>query len=182
MKILLNNFGLKFQSIPANIAESYARNIRSYADFVIFIARQKVQAIAKRRSGIILGADTIVVLDSKILGKPSSRKEAKKMLKLLSGRKHKVYTGISMLATDSQKTYEDFEVTNVKFRKLTEEEINFYVKSGSPMDKAGAYGIQDDFGSTFIERIEGDYSNVVGLPLVKTYTGLKRFLHFGNLS
>ena len=95
---------------------------------------------------------------------------------MLSGKTHKVYTGLVILNSYSNKLYKTYEVTKVKFRKLLSKEIDFYVNSNAPMDKAGAYGIQDDFGSTFIEKIEGDYFNVVGLPLLKTYIGLKNFV------
>jgi len=90
-----------------------------------------------------------------------------------------VFTGIFITEKGSGKSYSSFEKTKVKFRKLSRKEIDFYVISGSPMDKAGAYGIQDDFGSTFITGIEGDFFNVVGLPIVQTYMGLKKFLNLG---
>jgi septum formation protein len=99
------------------------------------------------------------------------------MLKFLSGKSHKVYTGLVILDSISGKIYKTFETTSVKFRKLSLKEIKFYVKGGSPMDKAGAYGIQDDLGSTFVEKITGDYFNIVGLPLLKTYTGLSKFFN-----
>jgi septum formation protein len=101
------------------------------------------------------------------------------MLKSLSGKEHKVYTGIAIIDKEHDLIYKTHETTKVKFRKISDKEIMFYVSGGSPMDKAGAYGIQDDFGSTFVEKINGDYFNVVGLPVVKTYLGLNRVL--GNV-
>jgi septum formation protein len=174
--MLLDNFGLKFDSIPANIVEFYSDNVKNFGTLVIQLARQKGSKVQEKQQGIILAADTIVVLHNEILGKPATKNEAKRILKLLSGKTHKVYTGLSILSSNG--AYESYEVTNVTFRKLLDEEIDFYVNSGSPMDKAGAYGIQDDFGSTFIKKIDGDYFNVVGLPLLKTYVGLKKFIKF----
>ena len=95
---------------------------------------------------------------------------------MLSGKWHKVYTGISIINNIEGKKFSACEITSVKFRKLSDKEINFYIGSNSPMDKAGAYGIQDDFGSTFVEKINGDYFNVVGLPIVKTYLGIRKVL------
>ena len=125
---------------------------------------------------MIIGADTIVVFNGRILGKPANKKEAARMLRLLSGNEHRVFTGLAMIDKRKQFIYRTFEITFVKFRKLTGKEIAFYTSTGSPLDKAGAYGIQDDFGSTFVERIRGDYFNVVGLPILKTYLGLEKHL------
>ena len=176
LKMLLDNFGLKFDSIPANIVEFYGDNVKNYGSLVIQLARQKASKVHEKQQGLIIAADTIVVLHNKILGKPATKNEAKWILKLLSGKTHRVYSGLSILSSNG--SYESYEVTNVSFRKLLDEEIDFYVNSGSPMDKAGAYGIQDDFGSTFIKKIDGDYFNVVGLPLLKTYIGLKKLIKF----
>jgi len=173
--MLLRNFGLKFYSISANISEFYD-NTKDYSDLVLRLAEQKALTVSKKRDGVIIGADTIVVFKGKILGKPATKNEAKRILEMLSGKTHKVYTGLVILNSYSNKLYKTYEVTKVKFRKLLSKEIDFYVNSNAPMDKAGAYGIQDDFGSTFIEKIEGDYFNVVGLPLLKTYIGLKNFV------
>lgn len=174
--MLLKNFGLKFVVIPANIAEYIPQKIRNFADFVMGLAYEKAAYVAKKHDGIVLGADTIVVLNGKVLGKPQNKHQARQMLKMLSGRVHKVYTGLVIADFVNSMIYKTYEVTKVKFRKLSDKEISFYVSGGSPMDKAGAYGIQDDFGSTFVERINGDYFNVVGLPIVKTYLGLNKIL------
>lgn len=178
LRLLLKNFGLKFQSIPANIVEFFDENVQNYAKLVTNLAYEKAAAVAKKHKGLIIGADTVVVLNQRVLGKPDSRADAVRKLKMLSGKTHEVFTGLAIVSSYSKKIYKAFEVTKVKFRKLMNTEIEFYVKTGSPMDKAGAYGIQDDFGSTFIERIDGDYFNVVGLPLLKTYTGLQKFIKF----
>jgi len=117
-----------------------------------------------------------VVLDQHFLGKPNNGGEAESMLRLLSGREHNVYTGFTIFNKPDGKYCSDVEVTTVKFRVLEDEEIRNYVRSGRPLDKAGAYGIQDDFGAVFVERIEGCFYNVVGFPLTKFYVSLRKFL------
>lgn len=174
--VLLKNFGLNFVVKPSNIAEYIPQNTANFGKIVQQLAFLKATETAKKHKGLIIAADTIVVIGKKVLGKPSGNAEAVKMLKFLSGKQHIVYTGICMINTTGKQLYKTFEKTKVTFRKLSEGEIKFYVKGGSPMDKAGAYGIQDDFGSTFVEKISGDYFNVVGLPIVKTYIGLNKML------
>ncbi|RPI18799.1 MAG: septum formation protein Maf [Ignavibacteriae bacterium] len=173
---VLKNFGLKFQIIPANIIESVHPG-KSFDKTVKDLAREKAEEVASRESGLIIAADTIVVLNNNVLGKPENEDDAKRILKLLRGNDHEVFTGIAFIDTKTNRIVEDFEVTKVRFRNMSDSEIDFYVKSGSPMDKAGAYGIQDDFGSTFVESINGDYFNIVGLPVVKTYLHLKELLN-----
>ena len=130
--------------------------------------------IVKR--GIIITADTIVVLDNQIIGKPKNKKDAERILKKLSGRTHKVYTGFSVFNSVNGKIITEYEKTFVKFRELNKKEIVDYISTGSPMDKAGAYGIQDDFGAVFVEKINGCYYNVVGLPLTKVYKSLLKVI------
>lgn len=134
------------------------------------LAKEKVN------KGIIITADTIVVLEKKILGKPINKKDAYHILKTLSGKTHTVYTGYSIYNFMNNKLISEMEKTKVTFRELTEKEIKEYINSGSPMDKAGAYGIQDDFGAVFIKKINGCYYNVVGLPLSKLYHALLRII------
>lgn len=178
--IILNNFGLKFDVIPANIRECIPKNVKNYPVLVKKLALEKANKIARNHKGIIIGADTMVVLKDRVLGKPKNRSEAFEMLELLSGEEHKVYTGIAIISPNMNFKLTDYEITRVKFRKLGKEEILFYIKKGFPLDKAGAYGIQDDFGCTFVEKIHGDYFNVVGLPIVKTYLGLKQILNINQ--
>ncbi len=180
LNALLKNFGLKFDVIQANIVEYIPEKVQNYGKFAANLAELKALEVAIRNDGIIIAADTIVVFQGKILGKPNNETEARRMLSTLSGNDHKVYTGLVILDTSNNKLFKSFEVTSVKFRKLSAKEISFYVKSGSPMDKAGAYGIQDDFGSTFVEKINGDYFNVVGLPVFKLYNALTDFLKLIN--
>jgi septum formation protein len=130
------------------------------------------KAKGKIKNGIIITADTIVVLDGKVIGKPKSKKDAKLILTQLSGRTHIVYTGFAIYNSEKDILITDYEKTFVRFRKIRNKEFEVYINSGSPMDKAGAYGIQDDFGAVFIEKINGCYYNVVGLPLTKVYQAL----------
>jgi septum formation protein len=140
------------------------------------IALEKARDVASRtKRGIVVGADTIVVLGKRILGKPGSRAEARRMLRDLSGKAHFVYTGFAIVDAASATTHSEVVRTKVWFRSLTKQEISRYVASGSPLDKAGAYGIQDDFGAVFVERISGCFYNVVGFPLIRFHRALQQF-------
>jgi septum formation protein len=175
-KILLKQIGLKFRVIPSHISEVLSPN-ESPGDNVKRIAIDKASEVAARlKKGIVIGADTIVVLDHHVLGKPTSKDDAKRMLKLLSGREHSVYTGFALIDVESKKHAAGVEETKVRFRKLDEKEIVAYIDSGSPMDKAGSYGIQDDFGAVFVEKVNGCFYNVVGFPLARFYSTLQRFI------
>ncbi len=124
----------------------------------------------------MIGADTIVVLDHHVLGKPTSKDDAKRMLRLLSGREHSVYTGFALIDVETKRHVTGVEETKVRFRKLDEKEIVAYINSGSPMDKAGSYGIQDDFGAVFVEKVNGCFYNVIGFPLARFYSTWQRFV------
>src|SRR5262249_38284677 len=130
----------------------------------------KAQAAWEGGDEIVLGADTVVVVDSRVLEKPRDADEARAMLRLLSGREHTVITGFCLLNSAGSKTETDS--TLVRFAPLTDREIDDYVRSGEPMDKAGAYAIQG-LASKFVERIEGDYFNVMGLPVGRIYRSLR---------
>jgi septum formation protein len=172
---LLRQLGLEFEIIPSSVEEN-VNGYRSPIRLVTSLAREKAAEVASKvASGVIVGADTVVVLDGKQLGKPRDAAEAKQMLTLLSGREHCVYTGFTLLHMPSRQSITDYEVTRVKFRLLSPEEVEAYVRSGSCFDKAGAYGIQDDFGAVFVERIDGCYYNVVGFPLTKFYLTWQEF-------
>lgn len=171
-KKLLEQINLKFKTVSVDLDERQLPNEKPLR-MVKRLAEEKLQlALQKIQHGIIITADTIVVLDGKIIGKPKDEIDAVKILKKLSGRKHTVYTGFALFNTSTNKKIISYEKTFVQFRKLTNEEISLYVGSGSPMDKAGAYGIQDDFGAVFIQAINGCYYNVVGLPLSRVYHAL----------
>jgi septum formation protein len=174
-KHLLKQIGMKFQVIPSRAAEVISSR-QSPGENAQRIALEKAADVAARlQKGIVIGADTLVVLDHHVLGKPKSKDDAKRMLRLLSGREHSVFTGFALRDVETGKHTGGVEETKVRFRKLTEKEIADYVNSGSPMDKAGSYGIQDDFGAVFIERVNGCFYNVVGFPLARFYSTLQRF-------
>jgi len=142
------------------------------AQTVIALSSAKAKEVAEKcpEDDVIIAADTVVCCDGKILGKPHSEQEAEEMLKMLSGRRHEVYTGLALVK--GGETLTAAECSAVYFREMSTDEIKKYIKTGEPMDKAGAYGIQGKAG-VFIERIEGDYYNIVGLPLCKLCTMLK---------
>lgn len=138
------------------------------------LSELKMQSAHKKiKDGIIITADTIVVLNKLVLGKPKDEKDAIKMLAMLSGKTHTVYTGFTIFNKAINRKITDYEKTKVSFRNLDMDEIAQYVKSGSPLDKAGSYGIQDDYGALFVSRIDGCYYNVVGLPIAKLNSTLK---------
>lgn len=172
---LLNQLGLEFSVQPSSIVEEIDPSATS-AENVRRLSLHKAEEVAGRvRTGMVIGSDTIVVIDGKVLGKPRSVEDAEAMLRLLSGRTHTVFTGFALVDAATKKSYIDHAATEVTFRDLDQREISEYVASGSPMDKAGSYGIQDDFGAVFVERISGDYYTVVGFPLSKFYTAFISF-------
>ena len=162
---LLKNLGLRFKVAVDSTPEETTPGLKPF-QVVMKLAEKKARNIARTCGGIILAADTVVVLDGEILGKPKDEQQAVLYLERLNGRGHEVYTGFCVYDTESGKVKTDFEKTTVFFRKLDEKEIMHYVRTGEPMDKAGGYGIQG-LGALFIEKIEGDYFNVMGLPLCK---------------
>lgn len=175
-KKLLSQLNIKFKVIDIHINEEN-KNGESPAGMVKRLSKEKLaKAREKINDGVIITADTIVVIDNKILGKPKNKKDAENILKKLSGRTHTVYTGYSVFNCRNNKFITSYEKTSVTFRKLEQDEIKNYIASGTPMDKAGAYGIQDDFGAVFIKKITGDYYNVVGLPLSSLYDSLKNII------
>lgn len=143
-------------------------------DHVVELSRRKARDVAQRlSSGVVLGADTVVVLNGEILGKPAGKREAAGMLKKLSGRTHQVYTGLTLIDVAGNISVSHVERTEVTFRELTDEEIAEYVATGEPMDKAGAYGIQGK-GALLVSGIDGCFYNVVGLPLAGLLGMLRR--------
>lgn len=173
---LLKQINLNFKSLSVEMDEKIFPNEKPFKA-VLRLSKEKLNlAKQKVKNGIIITADTIVVLNNKIIGKPVNKKDAFKILKSLSGKTHVVYTGYTVYNSNTQKSISEYEKTKVSFRKLTDQEITEYINSGSPMDKAGAYGIQDDFGAVFIKKINGCYYNVVGLPLSKLYHALLRIM------
>lgn len=177
-KKLLARLNIDFEVVPAEIEETFEASLPG--EIVQELARKKAEAVASAsRDALIIGADTIVVLKNKILGKPANNDEARAMLEALSGQTHQVFTGIALILKKDGRGVQKrtfAEETKVTFGSLTQEEINAYTATGSPLDKAGAYGIQDDPGSLFVKSINGDYNTVVGLPLFRLYNELKTFL------
>ena len=158
----MHQIGLVFVQKTSYFCE-YSGNGRTFADLAMDNAKGKALVVKVTEGEIVIGADTIVVLDNEIFGKPKDADEAGAMLRKLSGKKHEVFTGVCVKRGD--KTWTAFERTDVFMRILPEKEIDGYVATGEPLDKAGAYGIQGK-GALLIEKIEGCYFNVVGLPLV----------------
>ena len=174
-KELLSLFGLPFVVRAADIDETMDFSKPPF-DEVARVSRAKALAVSREEDDAVVAADTIVVCDGRVLGKPHSREEAIAMLSLLSGRDHQVMTGCTVLRGSQIETFT--EVTDLHFRPLSQREIETYVASGEPMDKAGAYGIQGG-AALFCERIAGDYYNVMGLPVCRLSQTLKRLLPEG---
>ena len=169
-KELLQLFGLPFAIRVADIDETMNPGGAAY-DEVARVSRLKALAVAPAADEVVIAADTIVVCEGKILGKPHSKEEAVQMLQLLSGRDHQVMTGCTVLFGDKCETFT--EVTDLHFRELSRKEIDRYVATGEPMDKAGAYGIQGG-AALFCQRMVGDYYNVMGLPVCRLQQTLRQ--------
>jgi septum formation protein len=169
-KELLENLHLQFDISSSNVDESFSADL-SPSEAVMELAARKARFIAEKHGdAFVIGSDTVVEMDGDILGKPESSEEAYRMLKHLSGKTHSVYTGVAIIAPDREKLF--YEKTDVTFWELSHEEIQTYIQSGEPFDKAGGYGIQG-FGSFLVQRISGDYFTVVGLPVARTVRELK---------
>lgn len=162
-KALMELFRLPFIVRVADIDESMDPG-KAPEDEVARVSRTKAAAVERMQSDIVVAADTIVVCDGRILGKPKSETEALQMLRLLSGRTHQVMTGLTVLRGDNLCNFT--QITQIRFRPLSDREILAYIRTGEPMDKAGAYGIQGG-AALFVEDIQGDYYNVMGLPVCR---------------
>ncbi len=164
-KEILSRLGLRFQVIPSNIPEPARKPREAPATYAVRVARLKAIGVAEqRRSGLIIGADTIVLKHNNILGKPSNCTEARTMLEILSGGWHEVISGICLLGCSPRRLCSTFTRSRVHFRRLAPAEIEWYLTTGEYRDKAGAYGAQG-YASLFIDRIEGCYFNIVGFPI-----------------
>lgn len=174
-KEILENTKLKFRIIKSDVDEEILEG-ESPKQVAMRLSFEKCMDVAsKHKSSLVIGADTIVVLDDMILGKPKDEDEAYDMLKKLSNTVHQVITGISLINLDGNKKIIDYVVSNVKFKDLSEEDIKDYIKTNESLDKAGAYGIQG-YGALLVEEIQGDYFNIVGLPISKISDLLR--IHF----
>lgn len=164
---LLKLMGLNFRVMTKDVDESYPENL-SPTEVAEYIATKKAKAFdSEINDEILITADTIVAIDNEILGKPVDAADAFRMLKLLSGRAHDVHTGVALLHQHNVVSFVD--TTKVYFRELSDDEINYYIENYQPYDKAGAYGIQEWIGLTAVTRLEGSYTNVMGLPTEKLY-------------
>ena len=166
LKFITEDFTVK----SAEVDETLPENI-SPADAVLYLSRIKALPF-KNNTDTVIGADTVVAINGKILGKPNGKNEAIAMLKLLSGREHSVFTGVTLIRGDKEESF--FCETKVKFFELSDKMIDDYILTGEPFDKAGAYGIQG-YGCLLVEKISGDYFNVVGLPVSLLNRSLRDF-------
>lgn len=174
-KELLRLIGLPFRVVPSELEEDIPAGETNPAGLVRNLAREKARHVARLHPDhLVLGADTVVVLDGDILGKPRDAGEAVEMLSRLSGRTHLVYTGLALVAGGGRRELIDHEQTLVTIKPLDQNEIHAYVNTGEPLDKAGAYAIQG-LGSVIVPRVEGCYFNVVGLPLARLAIMLEHF-------
>jgi|SRR5581483_11149788 len=173
-KKLLEQIGLKFSVVESNFPEDLEMNLAP-AKLAEHLSLKKAETVAKKyKDAIIIGADTLVCFKNKIYGKPKDKKDAAYMLSLFSGTKHEIMSAFTIIDTSSNKILTSFEKAIVFFRKMTKEEIEWYVNTGEPMGKAGSYASQEK-GGMFIEKIDGDFFTVVGLPLCKLVEKLKNF-------
>ncbi|MEZ4936480.1 MAG: Maf family nucleotide pyrophosphatase [Crocinitomicaceae bacterium] len=172
-KELLEKLGLKFRLEAKEVEEIYPEDLDSQR-VPLFLAELKSKAFESlRENELVITSDTVVIFQNEILGKPSNKREAQETLSKLSNQWHEVVTGVCLRTTDKKVSFTD--TTRVKFKALREEEINFYIDNFHPFDKAGSYGIQDWFGVTCVDRIEGCYFNVMGLPVRLIYKELEQF-------
>ncbi len=171
---LLHLAEIDFEVIVTDTDESYPAGL-TFEETAMHIAGNKARAITNNNSGrIILAADTIVVCDEKIIGKPEDREDALRILKILSDQTHRVITGVSILKAKKELAFSD--TTTVSFHPLTDEQIVYYVDKYKPYDKAGAYAIQEWIGAIGIKKVEGDFYNVMGLPISRVVAALSDFL------
>ncbi len=187
-KELLEQIGLEFEICPAQGEEVITKSVPE--EVVMELSKQKAEEVAAMVSSfgeehkdittpsdiLVIGADTVVAYDGKILGKPVDEADAKRMLTMLSGNTHSVFTGVTLVLIDKSGRAGElvfYEKTDVKMHKMSEAEIDRYIATGEPMDKAGSYGIQGKC-AIYIEKIDGDYNNVVGLPITRIYQELKK--------
>lgn len=173
-KEILEITGLRFTVCESGYEEDLTMS-KEPLTLARFLSRKKAEDVVQKYSdAVVIAADTFIVYKDKLLGKPSAPDDARRMLRMLSGKVHSVITGYTVFDSRSNKKISRSVETKVYFKKLTQDEINAYVRSGEPLDKAGAYAIQG-LGAVFIEKIEGDFFNVVGLPISALTESLKKF-------
>jgi len=173
-KEILKITGLKFKVDAGDFKENMDSALKPH-ELARFLSDEKAKAVAGRyKKALVIAADTFIVFKGKLLGKPHTGEEARRMLKILNGKTHSVITGFTILDTEDNKKISRSVETKVSFKKLTMKEIDSYIESKEPLDKAGAYAIQG-LGALIVKRIEGDYFNVMGLPLSALIEALKKF-------
>ena len=174
-KEILKEIGLDFSIYPSNIDENFNKEIE-LDDIAVFLAEKKANALKNKlkENDILITADTIVIYKNELLSKPENSYQAREMLEKLSGKSHKVITGVCLLSKNNKSIFSS--KTIVTFNDLDKFEIEFYVNKYKPFDKAGSYGIQEWVGLIGVKKIEGSYTNVVGLPASMVYTELKKFI------
>lgn len=166
---LLQLIGLNFTIELKEVDESYPEGLAP-AEIAIYISEQKAKAFGSVEGKIVITADTIVALNGEILGKPNDRAHAQEMLRKLSGSKHEVYTGVTII--NNHKIISFYDLTEVYCREVSDQEIDFYIDEYQPYDKAGSYGVQDWWGLVVVKQINGSYTNVMGLPTERLYDAL----------
>jgi len=174
-RYLLKQLGLEFTEISGEVDETIPAGITP-DEIARHLSEKKAshfEELIKDSNHVIITADTLVLIDGQIIGKPDGYEEAYRMLRLLSGKKHQVVTGVTICSQQKRLTFTDW--SDVYFKELSEEEIHYYLKHYQPYDKAGAYGVQEWIGYIAITRIDGSYFNVMGLPLQKLYEELRKF-------
>lgn len=173
-KELLSGLGINYEvRTLSGIEETYPETLKA-EEIPLYIAREKAEAYREtmRPDELIITADTIVWLDGVVMGKPCDEEEARQMLRNLSGKTHQVITGVCLTAVGFQRSFS--AVTEVTFAELSDEEIDYYIRTYQPMDKAGSYGVQEWIGFIGVQKISGSYFNVMGLPVQRLYTELKK--------
>jgi len=170
---LAQQMGLDFEIVPSDYEEDMTIKF-SAKDLAMTLAYGKAQDVAKKRKdGIVLGIDTFISFKGEKLGKPHTKEKAFELLKKFSGEKLQVYSGVALIDCKTKKEIKDFEVSEVYFRKISDEEIRNYIKTEEPLDKAGAFAIQG-LGSIFVKKVNGCYANIVGFPIANIYKNLRK--------
>jgi septum formation protein len=172
-RALLEGVGIIPVVMPSDVGENVSREGLAPEELVRLLSRRKIDKVSRMRpDDFVLGADTIVYIDGAVLGKPQSAGDARRMLRTIAGKTHVVYTGVALWDPRGKRVLDDFDKTEVTMSPLTEEEIDWYVSTGEPMDKAGSYALQG-IGGIFVSKVNGDFSSVIGLPLPKVYRLLR---------
>ncbi|HEV2883294.1 MAG TPA: Maf family protein [Pyrinomonadaceae bacterium] len=169
---ILRAVGWNFEAVAANVDETRFENEAAVA-YVERLALAKAEKVAKGTAELVLGADTVVVIDKHVLGQPRDDADARRMLQMLSGRWHEVLTGLAIVRSGTNQSIVEHETTRVLFAEISSDEIDWYISTGEPRDKAGAYAIQGR-AAVFIKKVDGDYFNIVGLPIRLVYEMLRR--------